>query len=57
MNYLIICGGDRSKFNVALSILKFFEKEHRKFKDNIFVCVVDADRDICNFLKKKKLNL
>ena len=57
MNYLIICGGDRSKFNVALSILKFFEKEHRKFKDNIFVCVVDADRDICNFLKKKKLNI
>ena len=55
MKYLIICGGDRSKFNVALSILKFFEKEHNKVLDNIFVCVVDADKDICNFLKKKKI--
>lgn len=56
MRYLIVCGGDRSKHKVALSILKYFIKEHQKESKNIFVCVVDADKDICNFLKEKKIN-
>ncbi|MDC0240415.1 formyltransferase family protein [Candidatus Pelagibacter sp.] len=56
MSYLILCAGDRSKYKVALSILKYFFKEHRRDKENIFVCVSDGDKDICNFLKKKKIN-
>lgn len=55
MRYLILCAADRSKYKVALSVLKFFIQEHKKEKENIFVCVVDADTEICNFLKKKKI--
>lgn len=56
MSYLIICAGDRSKFKVALSILKYFLQEHKKDKDNIFVCVADADKEICKYLKKQNIN-
>lgn len=53
MSYLITCASDRSKHKVALTILEYFIKEQNKDKEKIFVCVVDADIDICNFLKKK----
>ena len=57
MSYLIVCASDRSNYKVALSILKYFIQQHKKDKENIFVCVADGDKDICNFLKKKKLIL
>lgn len=53
MKYLIVCGGDRSKHKVALSILKYFINEQKNNIKNIFVCVVDAEKEICDFLKKK----
>tara|TARA_B100000989_G_C19488486_1_gene448626 strand:- start:596 stop:1369 length:774 start_codon:yes stop_codon:yes gene_type:complete len=56
MKYLILCAGDRSKYKVALSILKYFVNEHKSDKKNIFVCVVDADIDICNYLKIKNIS-
>ena len=55
MKYLILCAGDRSKYKVALSVIKFFISEHKRDKKDIFVCVADGDKDICNFLKKKKI--
>lgn len=55
MKYLIVCGGDRSKHKVALSILKYFINEQKNNIKNIFVCVVDAEKEICDFLKKKKI--
>ena len=55
MRYLILCASDRSKYKVALSVLKFFLKEHKHEKENIFVCVVDQNEDICNFLKRNKI--
>ena len=56
MSYLIVCASDRSNYKVALSVLKYFIQQHKKDKENIFVCVADGDKDICNFLKKKKIN-
>tara|TARA_B100000787_G_C16179827_1_gene291122 strand:- start:242 stop:1012 length:771 start_codon:yes stop_codon:yes gene_type:complete len=56
VSYLIVCAGDRSNYKVALSILKYFFQQHKKDKENIFVCVADGDKDICNFLKKNKIN-
>ena len=56
MKYLIVCAGDRSKHQVALKILEYFFKEHKNEKNNIFVCVIDKDKNICNLLKKKKIN-
>ena len=57
MKFLILCAGDRSKYKVALSVIKFFISEHKKDKKDIFVCVADGDKVICNFLKKKKFFL
>ena len=55
MSYLILCAGDRSMHKVALSILNYFFQEHKLNQEKFFVCVSDGDKDICNFLKKKKL--
>lgn len=56
MKYLIVCAGDRSEYKVALSILRYFIKNQKKVSDKIMVCVTDSDVEICNFLKKKKIN-
>ena len=53
MKILILCASDRSNVKVALTILKYICKTN----DNISVCVVDNDKNILEFLKKKKLNL
>ena len=53
MKILILCASDRSNVKVALTILKYICKT----KDNISVCVIDNDKNILEFLKKKKLNL
>jgi len=53
MKYLIVCGSDRSKHKVALSILKYFLNQHKKEKKDIFVCVLDKDKVICKLLTKK----
>ena len=50
MNLLILCAGDRSDLNISLNILKFLIKK----KDKITVCVVDNNKEILSFLKKKK---
>ncbi len=51
MNLLILCAGDRSDLNISLNILKFLIKK----KDKITVCVVDNNKEILSFLKKKKI--
>ena len=56
MSYLILCAGDRSKLKVALSILKYFFKEQKINQEKILVCVADGDKDICDYLKNKKIN-
>ena len=39
MKYLILCAGDRSKYKVTLSILKYFINEHKSDKKIIFLYV------------------
>ena len=50
MKILILCASDRSNVKVALTILKYICKT----KDSISVCVIDNDKNILEFLKKKK---
>jgi len=53
MKLLIICAGDRSKYLIAHNCLKFIYKT----KDHLTVCVLDKNKKILSFLKKKKLSL
>ena len=53
MKILILCASDRSNVKVALTILKYICKT----KDNISVCVIDNDKNILEFLKKKKIKI
>ena len=52
MKILIICAGDRSENFIALSAIKYI---HKTNLDNITVCVLDKNKYIINFLKKKKI--
>ena len=51
-NILIVCAGDKSEHRVALKILRFLLTKKTDF---FTVIVVDSNKDIINFLKKKKL--
>ena len=53
MKILVICAGDRSNYSVALNSLKYLCKNN----DILTVCVLDKNKPIINFLKKKKLNM
>ncbi len=53
MKILIICAGDRSNNKIALSCIKFL---YHKNLDHLTVCLLDKNKDILNFLKKKKIN-
>ena len=50
MKILVICAGDRSNYSVALNSLKYLCKNN----DILTVCVLDKNKPIINFLKKKK---
>ena len=54
MNILVICAGDRSRNSIALNCLKHV---HKCKKDIITVCVLDSNKEIINFAKKKKIKL
>tara|TARA_A100001015_G_scaffold279018_1_gene339778 strand:- start:4837 stop:5592 length:756 start_codon:yes stop_codon:yes gene_type:complete len=49
MKLLIICAGDRSKYFIAHNCLKYIHKT----KDHLTVCVLDKNKKIISFLKKK----
>ena len=51
MKILVICAGDRSNYSVALNSLKYLCKTN----DILTVCVLDKNKPIINFLKKKKI--
>ena len=53
MKILIICAGDRSKNFIALNAIKNI---HKTKLDNLTVCVLDKNKYILNFLKKRKIN-
>ena len=53
MKILIICAGDRSNYSIALSCLKFLEKTN----DILNVCVLDKNKEIISFLKKKRIKI
>lgn len=52
MNILIICAGDKSKNSIALSCIKYL---FNLKKDKLTLCVLDKDKDIIKFAKKKKI--
>ena len=52
MKLLVICAGDRSKYFIALNAIKFLDKS----KDNLTVCVLDKNKEIIKFLKKRRIN-
>tara|TARA_E500000178_G_C17005265_1_gene747775 strand:+ start:440 stop:1210 length:771 start_codon:yes stop_codon:yes gene_type:complete len=51
---LIVCAGDKSKFYVALTILKFLINKNKN-KDKYVVVVLDKNKKILSFLKAKKI--
>lgn len=53
MKILIICAGDRSKNFIALNAIKNIDKTKL---DDLTVCVLDKNKYILNFLKKRKIN-
>ncbi|MAV05628.1 MAG: hypothetical protein CMI71_01295 [Candidatus Pelagibacter sp.] len=53
MKILIVCAGDRSKYNISLNIIKYLNKINQ---DKLKVCVLDNNKKIINFLKKKKIS-
>ena len=53
MKILIICAGDRSNYSIALSALKYLDKTN----DNLTVCVLDKNKDLIRFLKKRKIKI
>ena len=53
MKILIVCAGDRSKYNISLNIIKYLNKINQ---DQLKVCVLDNNKKLINFLKKKKIN-
>jgi len=53
MKILVVCGGDRSKHQIALNCIKHLIKEKR---DSFYFCIEDRNEQILKFLIKKKLN-
>ena len=51
-NILVVCAGDKSVHRVALKILRFLLTKKQDF---FTVIVADNNKDIINFLKKKKI--
>ena len=52
MKILIICAGDRTRLQIALSCLKYI---HKTKLDKLTVCVLDGNKKIIKFLKDKKI--
>ena len=52
---LVVCAGDKSKFYVALTILKFLINKNKN-KDEYVVVILDKNKKIISFLKSKKIN-
>ena len=52
MNILIICAGDRSNYKIGLNSIKTVLKTKPK---NLTVCVLDNNKEIIHFLKKRKI--
>lgn len=52
MNILIICAGDRSNYKIGLNSIKTVIQSKPK---NLTVCVLDNNREIIHFLKKRKI--
>jgi len=53
MKILILCAGDRSDLQIALSCLKHM---HKIKLDEMTVCVLDKNKKIIKFLKDNKIN-
>ena len=53
MKILIVCAQDRSKYDISLNIIKYLNKINQ---DQLNVCLLDKNKKLINFLKKKKIN-
>ena len=52
MKILIVCAADRSKYFIALNVIKFINKTKL---DDLTVCVLDNNKEIIKYLKKNNI--